>query len=139
MATRRGGPWIAVIAFALAVIGTLVVLFAPLATVESSTAVVPGEGGGTVQRSRISILESGGDGVLLAVAIPVALAALPICFLQSRFARAALVLAAGLLTVFAVLTSITIGLAYLPAALAMWVAAAGEVRRSKYPSTSFSR
>lgn len=126
---RRTGPWVAVIALALAVIGTLVVLFAPLATVESGTAVVPGEGGGTVQRSRVSILESGDGDVLVAVIIPLALAALPIPFFRSRLARPALVLCAALLTVFAVLTSISIGLAYLPAAAAMWVAAALGGRR----------
>ena len=132
MTARRAGPWIALLAFALAVLGTVVVLFAPLATVVSTEVPLAGEAGDPRTHTwRVSTIQSGDRDALVAAAIPLGLAALPLPFLRSRFAHLALVASAALLSALVLVASFSIGLAYLPAAAAMWVAAAIEGRRSK--------
>ena len=126
------GTWIGLAAFVLAIAGTLVVLFAPLATVVSMQAAVPGEVPHAAdEMSRISIVERGEWDVIWLTAIPVALAGLPLLFARTRFAQVLFVISAALLSTLAFLAIIGIGWAYLPAAVTMWIAAALEGRRSK--------
>ena len=132
MTARRAGPWIALLAFALAVLGTVVVLFAPLTTVVSTEVPLAGEAGDPSTHTwRVSTIQSGDRDAVVAAAIPLVLAALPLPFLRSRFAHLALIASAALLSAFALVASFSIGWAYLPAAVTMWIAAALEGRRSK--------
>ena len=81
---------------------------------------------------RATPLEVNGPGVLWALAAPVVLAALPVAANWTALRTPARVLAAGLLTGFALITGFSIGLFYLPAAAALF----GAVLWSAVPTAA---
>lgn len=112
----RAARRIAGLAFAWACAASLILLVAPLKTVEEGTVTSNGHGEEVVTTSRRSLLEDEGAGIALVLLIP-ALVAL-IGFLMRG--RAALItrLAAGvLLLVFSLVGAASIGLFYVPAAV----------------------
>lgn len=120
---RSRGAIAAVLSLALSLVAAVVLAFAPLA---SQTEAVPSSLGGTgvVGRvERVSLLEHEGASVLIPLAVPVAIAALGLAADRSRRPRTLRTVAAGLLVVFVLLGAMSIGLFYLPSAVAMVVAA----------------
>ncbi|HEV8627726.1 MAG TPA: hypothetical protein VG034_25085 [Acidimicrobiia bacterium] len=65
-----------------------------------------------------SLLQTEGASILLAAGLPVLVALLPLAFAASRHARRAEIFSAVLLSSFVVVAGFSIGLFYLPAALA---------------------
>lgn len=65
-----------------------------------------------------SLLQTEGASILLPAGLPVLIALLPLAFAGTRHARRAEILSAALLGVFVVIAGFSIGLFYLPAALA---------------------
>ena len=76
-----------------------------------------------VETTYRSLLQTEGISVLLAASIPLLIALVPVCLAGGRHARRAEVVAAALLAAFVVVAGFSIGLFYLPAALAATVAA----------------
>jgi hypothetical protein len=77
-----------------------------------------------------SLLQTEGASILLAAGLPVLVALLPIAFAAGRHARRAQICSAVLLSSFVVVAGFSIGLFYLPAALAAILIA----RRSATPT-----
>jgi hypothetical protein len=77
-----------------------------------------------------SLLQTEGASILLAAGLPVLVALLPLAFAASRYARRAEICSAVLLSGFVVVAGFSIGLFYLPAALAAILIA----RRSSTPA-----
>ena len=77
-----------------------------------------------VERGRSTLLEEEGSGVLIALAIPVAVAALALAVDRTRARRVSRTAAAVLLAAFSFVALFSIGLSYVPSALAMVAAAA---------------
>lgn len=83
----------------------------------------PGGLSGGAAASRETLLEVQGPGVLVILAVPVVISALPL-LVRSPGARAGVGwLSAFLVTAFALLGGFSIGLLYLPAAAVLWAAA----------------
>ena len=125
----------AVLAFALAAGGSAVLLFVPVyeGRQASTRVTAPSCDGGqppalpvTQQRSvGRTLLEVNGPRVLGVLAVPMVLAGLPLAFARyRRLGWAARGMAAVLLLGYVVATGFSIGLAYVPAALVMLLAAA---------------
>lgn len=70
-----------------------------------------------------SLLQTEGLSILVAAGLPVLVALLPLAFAGSRHARRAEIVSAVLLGIFVVVAGFSIGLFYLPAALAAVVVA----------------
>jgi hypothetical protein len=77
-----------------------------------------------------SLLQTEGASILLAAGLPVLVALLPLAFAASRYTRRAEICSAVLLSGFVVVAGFSIGLFYLPAALAAILIA----RRSSTPT-----
>jgi hypothetical protein len=106
------------VAPALAVLAALGAVFLPL-----QQTVVSQSGPGPQQTLELewayrSLLQTEGISILLAAGIPVLIALMPLSFAVSRHARRAQIVSAVLLTAFVVVAGFSIGLFYLPAALA---------------------
>lgn len=85
-----------------------------------------------VETAYRSLLQTEGPSILLAAGLPVLVALLPLAFAASRQARRVEIGSAVLLSVFVVVTGFSIGLFYLPAALAAILVA----RRWSTPSSA---
>jgi hypothetical protein len=80
--------------------------------------------GGTIRSTQsTTLVQSQGRRMLVPLAIPVALAGVPLAFGRTRWRREALIAAGALLVIFVVLSLPSIGLFYLPAMVAMIAAA----------------
>jgi hypothetical protein len=116
----------------LAVVAAVALLVIPTAreeTVSSSPT------GGTVRSGRsMTLLQSQGPHVLIPLAIPVVLAGIPLAFGWKRPRRLALTAAGLLLLIFVVLSLASIGVFYLPAAVAMLAAAKFNGRHTRASS-----
>jgi len=77
-----------------------------------------------VEEARQTSWEANGPQVLVPLAVPVALAAVPLAFPRSRWRRVIQATAATLVSTFVVITGFSIGMAYLPSAVLLFVAAA---------------
>jgi hypothetical protein len=126
-ASRRRGHRVLLFApLVLAVAAAAVLLVIPTGRAESCFV---GIGEETVCSSRSTTLpETEGWDVLGLLAIPVVLAGAPLMLGSTRLRRPALVVSSALLLVFAALGAASIGLFYLPAAVAMVVAAVLDAR-----------
>ena len=120
----RGGRWIVGLSFLLALAASAFLALAPVVASEGET--VRSDGTVETERSSHTLLEREGPGVLLVLAAPVAVAA--VALLAGRTARARTVAgaAAALLLAFALVAAASVGLFYLPAGVAMAVAAARQ-------------
>ena len=76
-----------------------------------------------VESRSATLLEVNGPAVLIPLTIPIALPALALAATRSRFRRLAYAIAALLLLVFCLLSGFSIGMYYVPAALAMLISA----------------
>jgi hypothetical protein len=123
-AGRRVLPFAPVV---LAVVAATALLVVPTGREES---VWTGSGGEPVRRSRsTTLVQSEGWDVLVVLAVPVVLAGAPLFLRRSRWRRAALKAASGLLLVGVVISAASIGLFFLPATAAMFLAAAMDPGR----------
>ena len=114
----------------LAVAGGLVMLFAPLGTIES--------GGGTVRH--VSLVEWEGWWVAWVALVPVAIAGVVWALQGTRARRVACVTAGVLLVGLCALEAISIGIFFLPAAVVMAVAAfRRDVVRPGSPASAGAR
>jgi hypothetical protein len=117
-AGRRVLPFVPVL---LAVVAATALLVVPTGREET---VSTSPSGDQVRRSRsTTLVQSDGWKVLVPLAVPVALAGAPLVFRRTRWSRAAMVIASGLLLGMVVLGAASIGLFFLPAAATMVVAA----------------
>lgn len=129
--TRRRHPrgtLLVAIAFALALGVTCVLLVIPAYTGIRATAVaVPGQGEvfrpAAQEVRRATLLEVNGPRVMWFLLAPVVLAAVPLALNWTAFRGPARALTAFLLVGFCLLTGFSIGLFYLPSAIAMAAAA----------------
>lgn len=113
------------VAFILAVVGALIAAFAPLGREMGTTGYADGT---TVTWSlSVSIFQTDGAWVLVVVSVPVLLTLLPL-IVHRRGAR---VITAVLLWVCCVIGLFSVGMFFVPAAIAMTVAAA---RREPVPA-----
>ena len=93
-----------------------------------------------VERGRITLLEQEGSGILVALAIPVAVAALALALDRTRARRVSRTVAAALLAGFSFVALFSIGLSYVPSALAMVAAATvGVATRDRRPDAYETR
>ncbi len=95
------------------------VSFAPLGSSEETTATSAGSGGVTTF-ARSSLLATEGVWILIVVSVPVLVALVPV-FVPRRTAR---IVSAALLWIGCVIALASIGMFFIPAAIAMTVAAA---------------
>lgn len=125
----------AAIAFLLALLASAFFLVAPVYQGAGQGASIKA-GGGSESQSPVQVqgrnlVQQNGAGVLLWLALPPALSGLALLLLhRTRFRSIAYGTAALLLLAFAVVSVMSIGLFYLPGALAMTVAAALSFFRS---------
>jgi len=104
--------WVAVV--------TLVWLFAPVG--ESTSVSQTSTGQITTTTSHDSLLDTNGTGVVVVLAVPVALIAIAVAAQGSSWRRRARCIAGGLLLVGSLLGAMSVGVPYLPAAVALLVA-----------------
>jgi len=102
----------------LAALAALAAVFLPV-----QHTVVSQSGPGPLQTLELemayrSLLQTEGSSILLAAGIPVLMALVPVSFAASRHARPAEIISAVLLAAFVVVAGFSIGLFYLPAAVA---------------------
>ena len=117
------------IAPALALLAAIVAVFLPIQhTVVSQSGPPPHTL--ELQTGYRSLLQTEGASILPAAGLPVVVALLPLAFATTRQARRVEIVSAVLLTSFVVLAGFSIGLFYLPAALAAILVA----RRSSTPT-----
>lgn len=112
-------------AFALALTASVLLLVAPVYKSVSSSAAVRGASSRTetTKSSEVTLLEQNGPAVLVALIAPALITLLPL--LVRRSARRPWLLASAItLTVLCFLAGFSIGLLYLPAAVALWIATA---------------
>jgi hypothetical protein len=109
-------PRFSLLAFAAAVAGALIVLFAPLYTSCGSVTACHGD----------SALTVNGRWILVVVSVPVALALVPV-LIQYSVARA---IAAAMLWIGCVVALLSVGIFFVPAAILMTIAA---TRRDPVP------
>lgn len=125
--SRRDGFWIAaVLSLVAAVAASLVLLLLPVVAVHGKTVVYDTDGTlltGTIHRDE-TLVENQGWMVVTALVIPIVFAALPVMAGRRGRFRWMRAVSAVLLTIFVLLTGFSIGLFYLPSALAMIVSAA---------------
>ena len=104
--------WVAVVTF--------VWLFAPVGAATSVSQSSTGQV--TTSTSHESLLETDGTGVVVVLAVPVALVAIAVAAQGSSWRRRARCIAGGLLLGGSLLGAMSVGLPYLPAAVALLVA-----------------
>jgi hypothetical protein len=122
---RRSENAAAIASFVAAVVVSAALLFVPAYTEESSTIVSPSTEGviSKIVVSHPTLIQVNGVRALLTLAVPVLIAGLPLLFRRSRWRALLEASAAALLTALTVIAGFSIGLFYLPSAVAMLVAA----------------
>jgi hypothetical protein len=122
---RRGRSWALVLSFVSAVAASAYLAWTPTYVTQTSTVEIT-TGGQRVTASstaRRTLSEVNGPTVYVAVAIPMLLAALPLLFRRPGARRASVRASALLLLAFVLLGGFSIGMFYLPSAVAMGLAA----------------
>ena len=99
------------------------ILWVVVPTGSSGSTTVLSDGTVIEETANVTLLDNEGPGVLLVLAVPVLLAAISAAASRLRDARAVRFIAGGLLLVGCVLGAASVGLPYMPAALALLVAA----------------
>jgi hypothetical protein len=113
------------VAPALALLAAAAAVFLPIQhTVVSQSG--PGPQTLMLETGYRSLLETEGSSILLAAGLPVLIALVPVGFAGGRHARRADVVSAVLLVAFVIVAGFSIGLFYLPAALAAIMVARGS-------------
>ena len=125
---RRLAAWSALLA---AVAASAWLALAPVYHVEGTT--LTADGTPTRSVSTATLQEVNGSRIYVLLLAPILLAALPLIFGRRRFATLAAGIGAGLLVIFAILGSASIGGAYVPAAAFALLAAA--LARASHPAT----
>ena len=120
--TRRENVLVGSAAIVAAIIST-VLLVAPVYASQSTT--IGGEGPTTSASSR-TLLAVNGTSVLIALLLPILLAALPLTAQRHPMRRRVTVTCAALLLVFCLVSGFTIGLFYLPAAFLLFLSTSGK-------------
>ena len=115
------------VAFGLAVAASLAVLFVPLASRQEACSATPSDNAAPAapckeRVSHVTLIEEEGPSLLPVVAVPLAIAGIGFGLARTRWGRPAALTSGTLLTLFAVLTGFSIGLFYLPAAIALFMA-----------------
>jgi len=111
-------PWrYSSLSFAYTLCASIVFLFAPLGTSESS---------GSTRQQHVSLWQLNGWRILVVLGLPVVFAAVPVILRRSPHLRTWLAASAVLLTTYVMLGVLTIGLYYLPGAALMIAAAFRE-------------
>lgn len=105
----------------LSVVPVLWLLFVPTYGVRTET-MASGGSSRSSTTSAATLLEVEGPSALIPLLLPLALLAVPVVGWRAAKRRTITRLAAILLTVFVVLGSFTVGLFFVPAALALWMA-----------------
>ena len=128
MGKPGAGGVAAAVSLALAALAVAVLLVVPLGSQVESVEVSPGAPTGAQleqerEVERVSLLEHEGASVLVPLLIPVAIAALGVIAGWLTRPRPFRIASAGLLLVFVVVGIISVGIFYLPSAIAMVVAA----------------
>jgi hypothetical protein len=121
----------AVASLLLVVVASLVLLFAPTGT--SETGCSPSG----VCRPRVahpSLVDVQGWGVAVPLSVPVAVVGVAVALRRTRVGRTAAVAAGVLLSGFVLLSALSVGVFYLPGAVAMFVSAGRPVRRAEVPA-----
>jgi hypothetical protein len=123
----------AALSFALALVASLILLFVPTGTTSSSfcsVAPAPTSPGGTPgsptctsSETHPSLVDEQGWGVAIPLSIPVVVAGIPVAVTKTRARRPASIAATSLLLAFTILGAASVGIFYLPSAVAMIVAA----------------
>lgn len=122
--SRALGPWTPARiarfgAVALTIVAGLIVLFAPLYGDVTETVT---NAGAVIHHDHRRLASELGRGVIAVVGIPILLAVMPL-LAGDRARRAISWIAAGLLTALCILAILSVGIFYLPAALALCVSA----------------
>jgi hypothetical protein len=121
---RRGRSWALVLSFVSAVAASAYLAWAPTYVTQTSTVeITTGGQRVTASTARRTLSEVNGPTVYVAVAIPMLLAALPLLFRRPGARRASVRASALLLLAFVLLGGFSIGMFYLPSAVAMGLAA----------------
>jgi hypothetical protein len=133
---RTRGNRAALISFVLAVGVSIALLALPTSTTETACVpVVAGQVEGASSLpveschsgvTRRSLLQDQGWGVVVPLSVPILISGIAWSLARTGFRRVAFISAAFLLFGFFVLTGFSIGLFYLPSAIAMFVAALAE-------------
>ncbi|MGH7858714.1 MAG: hypothetical protein ACREQY_15420, partial [Candidatus Binatia bacterium] len=113
------------VALGLAAVASFVLLVMPVVTIEQRSVMLDGAGKAPLVRSSVSavtLLEENGRSVLVVLALPVGAAVVPFSFRGARRRRSARRAIAVLLGILCAVAVMSIGLFYLPAAAAMWIA-----------------
>jgi hypothetical protein len=133
---RRSRDTIPFVAFGLVLVASLGLLLAPLGEREGSCSVTANSGqaattqpGCEDRTTHVSLLQQEGGWVLFVAAVPVLVAAVPLGLRRTRWRRNAALVAGTLLVAFSVVGAASIGLFYLPGAVAMFMAATNPGRR----------
>ncbi|MGH2374892.1 MAG: hypothetical protein ACRDIC_15695 [bacterium] len=124
--SRRG----VILATLLAGGASLLLVWLPLyATATNSYSIGPDGGGvSTSSVGRATLLDVNGAGALVGLVLPLALAVASLLVPGTRWVRVATGLSAAALVGFVVLSGFSIGLFYVPSAIAMVVAAGQQTR-----------
>jgi hypothetical protein len=126
-----GRPVLLLLPFVLALLAAVVLLVIPTGREESVSISSTGE---ITRHSRsTTLVQSDGWSVLVRLAVPVAFAGVPLALRRTRWRRGALVAASVLLLAFVVAGLLSIGVIFLPAAIAMVTAAIVDGRRPTAP------
>jgi hypothetical protein len=129
--TAAPGPWLTarrwwqLAATALAVVAVVVLLVVPLYSSDSAT--VSSDGTAVTDSAQQTLIAVNGAGVVVALLVPLLLAALPLPWRGQAWQVTSIVSAAALL-VFCVLGGFSIGFAFVPAAICAVVGAFVPVR-----------
>lgn len=116
-------------ALVLVAVAATVVVFVPLSTEVTS------DSNGNETTAAVSLLQSMGPSVLLIVAIPIAISALPL-FSRGRSWMVLSIVSAALLWTFAVLGLLSIGVFFIPGAILSLIAACIPARSLRAPSSA---
>ena len=114
-------------ALAWAIVMGVVWLFAP--TGRSTSVTASSDGTVVTESSTSSLLQSEGAGVALVLAVPVAIAAIAVAASGSRRARQIRFACGGVLALACLLGAASVGLPYVPAAVALLFSGATSARR----------
>jgi hypothetical protein len=116
-------------ALVLVAVAATVVVFVPLSTEVTS------DSNGNETTAAVSLLQSMGPSVLLIVAIPIVIAALPL-FSRGRSWMVLSIVSAALLWTFAVLGLLSIGVFFIPGGILSLIAACIPARSLRAPSSA---
>lgn len=124
----------------LSTVASLALMFTPSSTVSSESVVVSSETGAQPVthhevRSR-TLPEVEGPSVIPVLMIPIAVSLFPLLLLRTRVGAVALWVAVALLWVLCLLGAMSIGMFYLPAAVAMLLAALSQPKRAPRPAST---